>query len=194
MASVSISRETKETSVSVELCIDGKGDFRISTGIRMFDHLLEQLAQHGVFDLKVSSSGFDTHHVVEDVAICLGRAFCQALRERQGMVRMAHALVPMDDALALVAIDIGGRGYGVVDLSLTKESIGELPSELIGHFLDSFAREAHLNLHAKVLYGINDHHKAEALFKALGRALDMASQIDERRTDITPSTKGIIDP
>jgi imidazoleglycerol-phosphate dehydratase len=166
----------------------------MNTGIRMFDHLLEQLAQHGVFDLKISSVGSDTHHVVEDVAICLGRAFNQALGERQGIMRMAHALVPMDDALALVAIDIGGRGYGVVDLSLVKESIGDLPTELVGHFFDSLAREARLNLHAKVLYGINDHHKAEASFKALGRALDIASQIDERRSDITPSTKGIIDP
>jgi len=189
----SINRETEETSVSVDLCIDGKGDSRISTGIRMFDHLLEQLAQHAVFDLKVTSTGSDSHHVVEDVAICLGRAFCQALGERQGIVRMAHALVPMDDALALVAIDIGGRGYGVADLSLARESIGQLPTELIGHFCESFAKEARLNLHAKLLYGANDHHKAEALFKALGRALDMASQIDQRRGSITPSTKGIID-
>ena len=193
MASVSISRETKETSVSVELCIDGKGDFRISTGIRMFDHLLEQLAQHGVFDLKVSSSGFDTHHVVEDVAICLGRAFCQALRERQGMVRMAHALVPMDDALAMVAVDIGGRGYIVLELPFSDNDMAGFPTDLVRHFLESFATEARLNLHARVVYGVNDHHKAEALFKALGRALDTATRIDERIAGELPSTKELLE-
>ena len=188
-----ISRETKETSVSVELGVDGRGDFEITTGIRMFDHLLAQLAQHGVFNLKVSATGADTHHLVEDVAICLGQAFSQALGKKQGIVRMAHALVPMDDALALVAVDFGGRGYAVVEASFDKENIADLPANLVRHFLEAFASEARLNLHAKVLSGIDDHHKAEALFKALARALDKATQIDERLGGRVPSIKGVIE-
>ncbi len=188
-----ISRETAETNVSLELCVDGEGNFEISTGIRMLDHLLAQLARHGVFDLKISATGADLHHLTEDVALCLGRAFSQALGERRGIVRMAHAVVPMDDALAAVAVDVGGRGYAVVEAQFSKENIADLPSNLVNHFLQTFAIEARLNLHAKVLGGINDHHKAEALFKALARALDGATQIDERIKGRVPSTKEVID-
>ena len=187
-----VSRETRETNVSVELNIDGRGEFKITTGLRMFDHLLAQLAQHGRFDINISATGADQHHVVEDVAISLGRALSQALGERQGIVRMGHAIVPMDDALALVAVDIGGRGYPKVEVSFTGQYIAELPTDLVRHFLETFAIEARLNLHAKVLSGINDHHKAEALLKALARALDAATRIDER-TKKVPSTKGIIE-
>lgn len=187
-----ISRETRETTVRVELDIDGRGDFELSTGLRMFDHLLAQLAKHGVFDLKVSATGADPHHVVEDVAICLGRAFSQALGEKQGIVRMSHAVVPMDDALALIAVDVGGRGYGMVEATFGG-SIGELPADLIRHFLETLALEAKINLHAKLLRGIDDHHKAEALFKALARALDMATRVDERVLGRVPSTKEIIE-
>jgi len=186
-------RETAETNVKVELNIDGSGQFQITTGIRMFDHLLTQLAQHGVFDIKISASGPDQHHVVEDVAISLGKAFKQALKEKQGIVRMAHAVVPMDEALAAVAVDIGGRVYSTVEADFGETSIGDLDADLIRHFLVSLAAEAKINLHAKVLSGINDHHKAEALFKALARALDSATRIDERILDRIPSTKEVIE-
>jgi len=188
-----IKRETKETSVSLELNIDGSGQWEITTGIQMFDHLLAQLAQHGVFDLKISATGKDQHHVAEDVAICLGKAFSEALREKQGIVRMGNATVPMDDALAMVAVDIGGRGYSVLDMSFTDNDMAGFPTDLIRHFLESFAVEARLNLHAKILYGTNDHHKAEALFKALGRALDTATRIDERVSGKLPTTKGLLE-
>ncbi len=188
-----ISRETKETSVSVELNIDGSGQFEARTGIRMFDHLLAQLAQHGLFDLAVSATGNNQHHLVEDVGLCLGKAFNQALEERQGITRMAHAIVPMDETLALAAVDIGGRGYTVIEATFSTENIAGLASDLIRHFLESFASEARLNLHAKVLTGANDHHKAEALFKALARALDTATTIDERITGKVPSTKDFIE-
>ena len=186
-------RETAETNVEVELNIDGSGQFQITTGIRMFDHLLSQLAQHGVFDIKISASGPDQHHVVEDVAISLGKAFNQALGKKQGIVRMAHAIVPMDEALAAVAVDIGGRIYNVIEGDFDEASIGDMDADLIRHFLVSFASEAKINLHARIFCGINDHHKAEALFKALGRALDSATRIDERLLGRVPSTKEVIE-
>jgi len=188
-----VTRETAETNVRVELNIDGCGQFEITTGIRMFDHLLSQLARHGVFDIKLSASGSDQHHVVEDVAISLGKAFNQGLGEKQGITRMAHAIVPMDETLAAVAVDIGGRAYSVIKTSFNEASIGDLEADLVRHFLVSFTSEAKINLHAKVLTGINDHHKAEALFKALGRALDSATRIDERIVGRIPSTKEIIE-
>jgi imidazoleglycerol-phosphate dehydratase len=188
-----VTRETAETNVKVELNVDGSGQFRITTGIRMFDHLLSQLAQHGIFDIKVSASGPDQHHVVEDVAISLGKAFNQALGKKQGIVRMAHAIVPMDEALAQVAVDIGGRVYSVIEADFNEAIIGDLDADLVRHFLVSFASEARINVHARVLSGINDHHKAEALFKALTRALDAATRIDERISGRIPSTKEIIE-
>ncbi len=188
-----IKRETQETAIGLELVIDGQGEFEITTGLRMFDHLLAQLAKHGVFDLKASATGTDPHHVVEDVALCLGRVFNQALGKKEGIVRMAHAVVPMDDALALVAVDISGRGYASVEASFDEESIADLPAGLICHFLETFAAEARINLHAQVLRGSNDHHKAEAIFKALGRALDRATQCDDRISGRVPSTKSLID-
>lgn len=188
-----VDRETAETTITVELNIDGSGEFQITTGIRMFDHLLGQLAQHGVFDMKVSASGPDQHHVVEDVAISLGKAFGKALGKKQGIVRMAHAVVPMDESLAQVAVDIGGRVYSTIEADFSEASIGDLDADLVRHFLSSFASEAKINLHAKVLSGINDHHKAEALFKALGRALDSATRVDERILGRVPSTKEVIE-
>jgi len=188
-----VTRETAETSVKVKLNINGSGQFEINTGIEMFDHLLAQLARHGVFDIKLSASGDDQHHVVEDVAISLGKAFNQALGEKQGIARMAHAVVPMDEALAAVAVDIGGRAYSVVEAPFGSINIGDLETDLIRHFLVSFASEAKINLHATILPGPNDHHKAEALFKALGRALDSATRIDERIVGRIPSTKEIIE-
>jgi len=186
-------RETAETNVRVELNIDGSGQFQITTGIRIFDHFLSQLAQHGVFDIKISASGPDQHHVVEDVAISLGKAFNQALGKKQGIVRMAHAIVPMDEALAAVAVDIGGRIYNVIEGDFDEASIGDMDADLVRHFLISFASEAKINLHARIFCGINDHHKAEALFKALGRTLDTATRIDERLLGRVPSTKEVIE-
>jgi len=188
-----IKRETKETKISLELNIDGSGQCEINTGIPMFDHLLAQIAQHGRFGITLSATGDDQHHLVEDVAICLGRAFGEALGDKRGIVRMADATVSMDDALALVAVDIGGRGYTVLDLPFSENDMAGFPTDLIRHFLESFAIEARLNLHAKILYGVNDHHKAEALFKALGRALDTATRIDERISGELPSTKEFLE-
>ncbi|MFC2021800.1 imidazoleglycerol-phosphate dehydratase HisB [Chloroflexota bacterium] len=188
-----VERKTKETNITLELNIDGSGQWEIDTGIKMFDHLLAQVAQHGRFDLKVSATGDDQHHLAEDVAICLGKALSQALAEKQGIVRMADATVPMDDALATVAVDISGRGYTVLELLFSDNDMAGFATDLIRHFLESFALEAKLNLHAKVAYGVNDHHKAEALFKALGRALDMATRIDERIAGELPSTKDLLE-
>ena len=188
-----VTRETAETNVKVELNMDGSGQFQITTGIRMFDHLLTQLAQHGVFDIRISATGPDQHHVVEDVAISLGKAFNQALGKKQGIVRMAHALVPMDESLAQVAVDMGGRVYSVVEADFDESGIGDLDADLVRHFLVSFASEARINLHAKILGGINDHHKAESLFKALARALDSATRVDERILGRIPSTKEVIE-
>ena len=188
-----IKRETKETNISLELNIDGSGKWEMNTGIRIFDHLLSQLAQHGIFDLKISATSSDQHHLVEDVAICLGKAFSEALGEKRGIVRMASTAVPMDDALATVAVDISGRGYTVLDLPFSDNDMAGFPTDLVRHFLESFAIEARLNLHAKVVYGTNDHHKAEALFKALGRALDAATRIDGRISGELPSTKEFLE-
>jgi imidazoleglycerol-phosphate dehydratase len=186
-------RGTNETTVAVHIVIDGTGKAETTTGVRFFDHMLSQLAKHGTFDIKVSGTGDDQHHLVEDVAITLGKAFAQALGEKQGITRMASATVPMDDALAMVAVDISGRPYCVADLAFTHRDIDGFESELIRHFLVSFATEARINLHARILYGSDDHHKAEALFKALGRALDAATRLDERIAGKVPSTKGMLE-
>ena len=192
-----IKRKTKETNISLKLNLDGTGQWETDTGIKMLDHLLAQVARHGRLDLKLSASGDDPHHLIEDVAICFGKALSQALGEKQGIVRMADATVPMDDALATVAVDIGGRGYCVLELPFSRSSqqwelLGFSP-DLIRHFLESFAGEAKLNLHARIAYGKNDHHKAEALFKALGRALDSATRIDPRIAGEVPSTKDLLE-
>jgi imidazoleglycerol-phosphate dehydratase len=188
-----IKRETMETNISLELNIDGRGQQGMNTGIRVFDHLLAQLTRHGLFDIKISATGNNQHHLVEDVAICLGRAFGEALGEKRGIVRMADATVPMDDAIAMVAVDLSGRGYAVLELPFSDREIAGLETDLIRHFLESFAIEGRLNLHARVAYGTNDHHKAEALFKALGRALDKATRIDERLSGELPSTKEFLE-
>ncbi|MDD5312745.1 MAG: imidazoleglycerol-phosphate dehydratase HisB [Dehalococcoidia bacterium] len=188
-----VTRRTKETSVKVEVNIDGSSQYDITTGIRFFDHMLCQLAQHGIFDLKISATGSDQHHVVEDVAITLGRAFNQALGDKHGIVRMADATIPMDDALALVSLDISGRGQSVIEDGLKEAYISEMHSDLISHFFMSFAAEARINIHAQVLKGNNDHHKAEALFKALARALDTATRLDPRISGTVPSTKDSLD-
>lgn len=189
----SVTRRTKETSVKAEVNIDGSSKYEITTGILFFDHMLCQIARHGIFDLNISANGPDQHHVVEDVAITLGRAFNQALGDKQGIVRMAHAVVPMDEAVALVALDISGRGHAVIETSIKEAVISEMHSDLVHHFFVSFAQEARINIHAWVLSGKNDHHKAEALFKALARALDTATRLDPRISGSVPSTKDSID-
>ena len=188
-----ITRKTQETDISLTLNLDGTGKNEIKTGIKMLDHLLSQTAKHGRLDLKLTACGDDEHHITEDIGICLGKAFNEALGEKLGIVRMADATVPMDEALASVAVDLSGRGYCVLQAEFVKNDMRDFQTDLIRHFLESFAMEGRLSLHARVLYGINDHHKAEALFKALGRALDMAKRIDERTSGELPSTKGRIE-
>ena len=195
----SIERETKETRVSVRVDLDPPlAGAQVDTGIGMLDHLLEQVGQHGLIDITIKAQGDlhrDAHHTAEDVAICLGRALDKALGDRQGIVRMADALVPLDEALAQVALDLSGRGYSSLDLSWAGELLGDpagvcLPTDMVGHILATLAAEGRFTLHARILSGGNDHHKAEALFKALGRSLGAASRLDPRRAGQTPSTKG----
>ncbi|HSW58026.1 MAG TPA: imidazoleglycerol-phosphate dehydratase HisB [Dehalococcoidales bacterium] len=185
-------RNTQETSIGLELNLDGTGRWEMSTGIRMFDHLLSQLAQHGKFDIKIAANGTDQHHVIEDVAICLGQAFNEALGQKKGIIRMAGATVPMDDALVTVAVDLSGRPYTVLNLTFKENDMTGFPTDLVRHFMETFAMEARINLHAVINYGTNDHHKAEALFKALGRALDAATRIDNRISGQLPTTKDLL--
>jgi imidazoleglycerol-phosphate dehydratase len=185
-------RETKETSVEVTWNLDGTGKADVSTGIGMLDHLVSQIARHGIFDITLKAKGdieVDSHHTVEDVGIGLGRALADALGDSAGIVRMGDAIVPLDEALAQVAVDLSGRAYSVIIVSWTDSRIGELPSDLVEHFVQSMAHEGRFNLHARVLAGVNDHHKAECMMKALGRALCAATRIDPRRAGQTPSTK-----
>jgi imidazoleglycerol-phosphate dehydratase len=190
-----VARETKETKVYVQMFLDGTGETTVNTTIGMFDHLLSQIGRHGVIDLDVGAKGdthVDEHHLVEDVGLALGKCLDEALGDREGIVRMADATVPLDEALASVAVDLSGRGYAVVDVAWTGDRVGELPVDLLSHFLWSFASEGKLNINARVLAGVNDHHKAEALFKALGRALGQATRLDPRRAGAAPSTKGTL--
>jgi imidazoleglycerol-phosphate dehydratase len=189
------SRETSETTVKVEINLDGTGQYEVKTGNGMLDHMLAQLARHGLLDLKVEAKGDlgpGWHHLVEDVGITLGQALRQAVGEGKGIVRMGHAVVPLDETLVQVALDLGGRGYAVVDIGLSNELVGDLPGDLLRHFLESLAFESRMSLHAKIIQGVNPHHKAEATFKALARALNVALRIDPRRAGDVPSTKGTI--
>jgi imidazoleglycerol-phosphate dehydratase len=192
-----IHRKTRETEVHVRLGLDGSGSYEIDTGVGFLDHMLGHVALHGLFDLNLKASGdlhIDTHHTVEDCALALGQAFDRALGERQGIVRMGSAYVPMDESLAFVAVDLSGRPYVVVDAQWHTPAVGGMPASLFAHILESFAVTARCNLHARVLYGRDDHHQAEALFKALGRALLAATRMDPRRGGVVPSTKGTLSP
>ena len=191
-----VSRETGETQIEIQLDLDGSGKANIQTSIGFFDHMLTALARHARFDLVVTARGdldVDEHHTVEDVAIVLGRALGQALGDRAGIARMGHAVVPMDEALALVAVDIGGRGYCVFDATFDTPSIGTMGTSLVQHFFESLATESRMNLHARLLEGRDDHHRAEALFKALARALHMATRMDPTLGGAVPSTKNLIE-
>ena len=187
-----VRRQTRETDVSVELTLEGSGRYQVSTGVGMLDHMLEQLARHGLFDITVEASGDierDPHHLVEDVGLVLGRALNEALGERRGITRFGHAIVPLDEALALVAVDLGGRGHAGIQFNFEREMLGQLPTENICHFLSAFANEGRLNLHVRELAGENDHHRVEAAFKALALALRQAVAIDLRSAGEIPSTK-----
>ena len=195
MRAVEIARQTNETQIEITLDLDGPGKHEISTGVGFLDHMLTHLAVHGVFDLSVQAKGdlhIDAHHTVEDVALALGQAFDKALGDRKGIVRMGDCFAPMDETLAHVAIDLSGRPYAVVQAEWHTPYVGEIPTTLFPHFFESFAVTARCNLHARLLYGRDDHHQAEALFKAWARALDSATQIDPRRADAIPSTKGTL--
>jgi imidazoleglycerol-phosphate dehydratase len=195
MRSSNIHRQTNETDITLRLALDGAGTHDIQTGIGFLDHLLTHVAVHGLFDLSVKAAGdlhIDPHHTIEDTALVMGQAFDEALAGRQGIVRMGSAYVPMDEALAFVAVDLSGRPYAVIQADWHSPAVGQLPTSLIPHFLESFAITARANVHARVLYGRDDHHQAEALFKALGRALDVATAGDPRRAGNVPSTKGTL--
>lgn len=188
-----VERITRETKIQITLNLDGNGETDISTGVPFLDHMLHHVAVHGLFDLTVQAEGdleIDAHHTVEDVALLLGDALDLALGERRAITRIGDSYVPMDDALARVVVDLSGRGYAVIDALFAAPMIGALPSSLVPHFFESLAFRGKMNLHAQALYGRDDHHKAEALFKSLGRALGMAVAVDERRARV--STKGTL--
>ena len=189
-----VERKTAETHVRVELNIDGTGQAQISTGVGFYDHMLTAFARHGRLDLTVQATGdlhIDPHHTIEDVGLVLGMALNEALGDRKGIRRMAHAYVPMDEALARVVVDLSGRPYTVFKAEWHAPLIGQFPTSLVGHFFESVAIRGNFNLHAEVFYGGDDHHQAEALFKALARALSEAVALDPRRSAV-PSTKGTL--
>ena len=193
MRTSNVTRETGETSISVELNLDGAGDASVETGVGMLDHMLHQLARHGGFDLTVQATGdlhVDAHHTSEDVAIALGRALDEALGDRAGIARFADRTVPLDEALSQVALDLSGRPYAAIDLDFPAPMIGELPSSMAKHILETVAHEGRLALHVRQLAGENEHHIIEATFKALARCLrDAVRVVDESGA---PSTKGTL--
>jgi imidazoleglycerol-phosphate dehydratase len=194
MRSTTIERTTKETSIKLSLSLDGQGRHDIASGVPFLDHMLTHVAVHGLFDLAIHACGdtaVDDHHTVEDVGIVMGQALDRALGDRSGIHRYGDVLIPMDEALALVAVDVSGRGLLGWDVSFPAERVGSFATELVQEFLLALAREGHLTIHVRMLAGRNAHHMAEAIFKALGRALREAVDMDERRSGI-PSTKGSI--
>jgi imidazoleglycerol-phosphate dehydratase len=195
MRKAKLKRTTKETDIRLELSLDGTGEVEIDTGLGFLDHMLTHLAMHGLFDLLLTARGdleVDEHHIVEDCALALGQAFDQALGDRKGITRMGSAFVPMDETLAQVVVDLSGRPYSVIQVQWNVPQVGGISTTLFTHFLESFAVTARCNLHARLLYGMDDHHKAEALFKGLGRALDQACLLDSRCGGQIPSTKGTL--
>lgn len=193
MRTAEIARQTRETNISLIINLDGTGLAVVNTGIGFFDHMLDHLAVHGLFDVELDCQGdlnVDPHHSIEDCAIVLGQAFDKALADRKGINRIGSLYVPMDDSLALVSVDLSGRPYTVFQADWHSPNVGGIPTSLIAHFFETFAHNARCNLHASILYGQDDHHQVEALFKALGRSLNLAVRIDPRRGDRIPSTKG----
>lgn len=195
MRIASISRRTSETSIDVTVNLDGTGIYEVSTGIGFFDHMLEQLSRHGLIDLTVKTVGdlhIDQHHTVEDTGLAIGECVAKALGEKRGIRRYADALSPMDETLTRVAIDISGRPFLVWKTEFSQKKLGEMDTEMFEHFFHSFAQTAGVTLHIETLYGQNNHHIAEAAFKGLARALREAVEIDPRKADAVPSTKGVL--
>jgi imidazoleglycerol-phosphate dehydratase len=190
-----IDRHTTETSITLALGLDGRGRYEVHTGIRFLDHLLELVARHGAFDLRVAAAGdldVDQHHTVEDIGIALGEAVSSALGNRRGINRAGYFVMPMDETLAVAAIDLGGRPHAVVELKVRAARVGDLQTELVADFFEGFAIGARGNVHVKVLYGRSSHHQVEAVFKAFARALRVACSKDRRLARMLPSTKGLL--
>src|SRR5262245_16030445 len=195
MRTATLQRDTKETRIGGTLKIEGRGRYEISTGIRFFDHMLELFARHGGFDLKLHATGdldVDQHHTVEDIGIALGEAIAKALADRRGINRAGYFVMPMDETLAVAAIDLSGRIHAVVDLRLKVRQVGDLQAELVTDFFEGFAQGARANVHLKVFYGRSSHHHVEAAFKAFARALRVACARDRRLARMLPSTKGLL--
>ena len=195
MRKSSIERNTNETKIKVEVNLDGSGTYKVSTGIGFLDHMLEQLSRHSLIDITVEAKGdlhIDAHHTVEDVGIVLGEAVLKALGDRKGINRAGYFVMPMDETLAVAAVDLSGRPYAVVDLKVKTRLVGDLQAELVHDFFDGFASAARANVHVKVLYGRSSHHHVEAVFKAFARALRVACAKDARLAAMLPSTKGLL--
>jgi imidazoleglycerol-phosphate dehydratase len=195
MRKAKLHRKTAETEIRMALTIEGRGRYEVSTGIRFLDHMLELFARHGAFDLKIAAAGdldVDQHHTVEDLGIALGESFDIALGNRRGILRAGYFVMPMDETLALAAVDFGGRAAAVVDTKVRAVRVGDLQVELVQDFFEGFARGARANVHARVLYGRSSHHKIEAVFKAFARALRVACSRDRRLGRMLPSTKGLL--
>ena len=186
-----VSRKTSETDINIKMNLDGSGKYNISTGVNFFNHMLESFSKHSMIDLDVQATGdieIDDHHTIEDVGILLGQAFSEAIGDKKGIKRMAHAIVPMDESVATVAIDISGRSYCNMNLKFKNEKIGDMTSDIVIHFFESFASSAKINIYGTV-EGVNDHHKAEAIFKAFAKSLKEAIKVEH---DQIPSTKGVL--
>ncbi len=190
-----VERNTAETRIAIYLAIEGSGQYKVSTGIRFFDHMLELFTRHGAFDLELKCDGdldVDQHHTVEDVGIALGEAFDRALGDKRGILRAGYFLMPMDETLAIAAVDLGGRAAFAVDTRVRKHLVGDLQTELVTDFFEGFARGARANVHVKTMYGRSNHHKIEAIFKAFARALRVACSRDKQLGEMLPSTKGLL--
>jgi imidazoleglycerol-phosphate dehydratase len=188
-------RNTTETKISIQLTIEGGGHYNVSTGIRFFDHMLELFTRHGAFDLDLKCDGdldVDQHHTVEDVGIALGEAFDKALGDKRGILRAGYFLMPMDETLAIAAVDLSGRAAFAVDTKVRTRLVGDLQTELVTDFFEGFARGARANVHVKTMYGRSNHHKIEAIFKAFARAMRVACSKDKQLGEMLPSTKGLL--
>ena len=195
MRTARVERKTGETEIVVSINLDGTGQWQIDTGVGFFDHMLTLVAAHGLIDLEISARGdlhVDAHHTVEDVGIVLGQALCQALGDHRGIVRFGQCLLPMDESLALIALDFSGRGLFCGDLPFSSTKVGDFDVELAAEFLRALAHSAEMTLHARLVCGENTHHQIEALFKGLGRAMRQAVAIDPRRSGSIPSSKGVL--
>jgi imidazoleglycerol-phosphate dehydratase len=193
--SAEIIRHTTETKIELHLTLEGQGQYKVSTGIRFFDHMLELFTRHGGFDLDLTCKGdldVDQHHTVEDVGIALGEAVARAIGDKRGINRAGYFLMPMDETLAIAAIDLSGRTAYAVDAKVRTRLVGDLQSELVTDFFEGFARGAHANVHVKTMYGRSNHHKIEAIFKAFARALRVAVSRDTQLAEMLPSTKGLL--